>query len=336
MKQIAITAPYEVEVREIDPPRISSDSEVLVKSSITGISAGTEMCFFRGTHPNLHSGKWNCINSFPIIPGYECVGTVVEKGSKVDHLDIGDRVICLGPHQEIVKLEANRVVRLPDSLPSEKALFSILNTTALYAVYRANPNYGDGVVVIGAGALGLLVFQNCRRAGAVPLVMADKDRQRLLRSQEIFDDGFLDLSEKNWNEELKHLFPRDVDLVIEVTGNPQAILTAIEIARAGGKVHIAGFHEKPCPILFGDDFLWKELTLSISFSAWEKAAYHPRYVRRPLDVHFPLSVRLIAEGKIQILEKWITHRFSYSEIGKAYQIIDKKQEDFLMIILNWD
>jgi len=335
MKQIAITAPYKVEVRDIDPPQISAANEVLVESTITGISAGTEMCFFRGTHPNLHTGKWNYINSFPLFPGYECVGTVIEKGSEVNHLEIGDRVVCLGPHQEIVKLEANRVVRLPESLSSEKALFSVLNTTALYAVYRANPSYNDGIVVIGAGVLGLLVFQNCKRTGAVPLVMADQDQQRLEMSKEIFTDGYLNVSNESWQEDLKRLFPRDVDLVIEVTGNPQAIITAIEMARAGGKVHIAGFHEKPCPILFGDDFLWKELTLTISFSAWEKAPYHPRYVRRPLEVHFPLAVKLISEGKIHILDKWITHRFPYHEIGKAYQMIDKKKESFLMTVLDW-
>lgn len=336
MKQICISKPYKVEVREVNPPKISSNDEILVRSVISGISAGTELTLYRGTHPNLRTGKWNYCNSFPIFPGYECVGMVVEKGKDVQDLDLGDRVVCLGSHQEIVKVKGSMAVRLPQSLSAEKALFAVLNTTAAYAVYSVFPRLGDGIIVLGAGVLGLLIFQNCRLTGAGELLIADIDKNRLVWAKELSNDGLLDLSSQDWRRRFSETFPEGADIVMEATGNSEAILTAMEMARKGGKVHIAGFHTEPCSILFGDDFLHKELTLTSSWAIGEKAPYDYRYVRRPPEKNFPLSVRHISEGKIQIMDTWITHRFSFREIKEVYQIIDKKKENFLMILIEWE
>lgn len=336
MKQICIPEPYRVEVRNADVPQITLDDEILVKSIITGISAGTEMRMYRGTLPQLRSTKWDYWNTFPLFPGSDCVGTVIKKGKGVSSLNIGDRVVCLAPHQEVVKTTVGRTARLPETFPLDKALFTPLNTTAFHTIYRAYPRFGDAVIVIGAGVLGLLIFQNCKLAGTTPTIIADIDQDRLSMAGKPYIDSSLNLSHQDWRKEFDEIYPTGADLVIEATGNPKAILTALEMARSGGKVHIAGFHTQACPIVFGDDFLHKELTLTTSFSAGQKAPYHPRYIRRTLERNYSFSAGQVFEGNIQSSDNWITHRFPYSEIKQAYQMIDKKKENFLMVVLEWE
>lgn len=109
---------------------------------------------------------------FPLIPGVEGAGTIVEVGSDVDGLAVGDRVawtLLTGSYAEKVALAANRIVPVPDGVSLEVAAAVMLQgTTAHYLVTDTFPlSAGDRCLVhAGAGGVGLLLIQLAKMKGA--------------------------------------------------------------------------------------------------------------------------------------------------------------------------
>src|SRR5215208_2362459 len=98
-RQVVITEPYQVAVREVDLPDPAPD-QVLVAAEVSAVSAGTELAVWTGTHqwlkdPNLPDWK------FPFKPGYSAAGTVVAVGSDIKHVRPGDRVSYPGNHASL-------------------------------------------------------------------------------------------------------------------------------------------------------------------------------------------------------------------------------------------
>src|SRR5438067_13245457 len=95
-RQVVITEPFQTSVREVELPR-PAPNQILVKTEVSAVSAGTELAVYTGTHqwlkdPNLPDWK------FPFKPGYSAAGTVVAVGSEVHDWKPGDRVSYPGNH----------------------------------------------------------------------------------------------------------------------------------------------------------------------------------------------------------------------------------------------
>ena len=128
---------------------------------------------------------WSCgalgasVGKYPMYTRYEAVGEVVGLGPDVSEPNVGDRVLLYGHHAEYSVSDANRVLKLPDTLADENALLAVLGTTALRGVRRAGVEYGDSVAVVGMGVLGQLAIQHTRIAGASITIAMDTDPWRL-------------------------------------------------------------------------------------------------------------------------------------------------------------
>ena len=79
MKSVQINAPFDVTLVEEATPH-AGPGEIVVQATLSGISSGTEMFLYRGTYPNLTVKKWPQWRDYPVRPGYELVGRVVEVG----------------------------------------------------------------------------------------------------------------------------------------------------------------------------------------------------------------------------------------------------------------
>src|SRR3954470_24967666 len=95
-RQVVITEPYKVAVREVELPS-PAPNQILVQTEASAVSAGTELAVWTGTHqwlkdPNLPDWK------FPFPPGYSAAGTVVAVGSAITDVKPGDRVSYPGNH----------------------------------------------------------------------------------------------------------------------------------------------------------------------------------------------------------------------------------------------
>src|SRR5436305_4878537 len=122
-RQAVIVEPYKVGVREVELPA-PAPNQVLVKTAVSAVSAGTELAVYTGTHqwlkdPNLPDWK------FPFRPGYSAAGTVAAVGSAINDAKPGDRVSYPGNHAsaELLTLghERGRWWKLPPNLDAEKA-----------------------------------------------------------------------------------------------------------------------------------------------------------------------------------------------------------------------
>ena len=152
-------------------------NDVIVQTEFSGISVGTERLVGNGLVPASCASTMACpgmAGSFalPVCYGYSLVGTVT--GGAL----AGRRVFTMHPHQQRVVVDRQRVVELPASLPPARATLLPNVETAWNAVHDAELRDGERVVVIGGGAIGLLVTFVLARTGNAPVVLADIDASR--------------------------------------------------------------------------------------------------------------------------------------------------------------
>lgn len=210
-----------VEPFTVDEP---NQGQVLIETICSLVSPGTERAHL--------AGQPNTPNTFPLYPGYSNVGTVLKAGSQVEGLAPGDRVVSYSPHASHVVQDQGWVVKVPEGLDSEQAVFACLGAVVLQGVRKARIELGECVAVIGQGLLGLLADQLSRLSGALPVVGVDVRPEPLEAALSFGADRTVMLPVDR--------FPVEPSVVIEVTGNPRAILDAMRICRPTGRVILLG------------------------------------------------------------------------------------------------
>jgi threonine dehydrogenase-like Zn-dependent dehydrogenase len=153
--------------------------DVLVRTTRSGISRGTETLVFRGAVPPDQRARMRAPfqeGDFPgpVKYGYLNVGTV-EAGPA--HLR-GRTVFCLYPHQTAYVVPADVVSVVPDGVPAARAVLAGTVETAINAMWDAAPGVGDRVAVVGAGMVGCCVARLLRRYPAVQVTLVDVDPGR--------------------------------------------------------------------------------------------------------------------------------------------------------------
>src|SRR5689334_2991642 len=182
------------------PDPVPGEGELLIAPSAVGI-CGTDIEIFEGSLAYFRMG----IASYPIVPGHEWTGTVVEVGRGVAGFAPGDRVVgevaigcgvCVRCRAGRMHLCARRtetgIVHMDGAMASlltfpaayahrvdfEGAALVEPTSVALHAVRRGDVA-GKRVLVVGAGPIGLLVAQCARAEGAASVVIADRREDRL-------------------------------------------------------------------------------------------------------------------------------------------------------------
>ena len=194
-RTLILDGPRELRLAE-QPSRPLNRGEVRLRSRLSGISHGTELSLYRGTSAFTDkvfdrglrafvAPAAGSTSAYPVTLGYEMVSEVVELGSGVTELRLGDLVHTGTPHQEETVLDVAGslhatypLVVLPTTERVERALFISLAAVALQAVHDAEIKLGDTVSVHGLGAIGLLTVQMCRLEGIQNVVGVDPDSRR--------------------------------------------------------------------------------------------------------------------------------------------------------------
>ena len=232
---------------------------VLVRALYSGISRGTESLVFRGeVPPSQHQVMRAPFQEGdfpgPVKYGYSSVGEVLEAPARSEPSLVGRHVFCLHPHQDLYMVPARAACVLPDGLPPERAVLGANMETALNAVWDARPSAGDHIVVIGGGAVGLLVAWLCRQipAARVSLVDVDPSREGVARSLGLeFADGAP--------------AGADADLVFHASGSPQGLEAALSVAGVEATVvELSWYGTRSVPLPLGEAFHSRRLTLRSS------------------------------------------------------------------------
>jgi L-iditol 2-dehydrogenase len=237
MKALVFEAPERAVVVDLEPPAIGPD-EVLVRSHVVGICHSDF---------ELFAGRYIIPVNYPIIPGHEWAGEVVDVGRAVVGLKPGDRVVgeCVvgpggrdhfgfsinGANAEYFRARAEWLHVLPDELSyTAGALvepFSVAYN-AMRSAGRVDPS--DHVAVVGGGAIGLLCVAAAAAHNATVTLVEPQPSRRALALDLGARDG-LDPTAHDFDEAIAACTGgRGFDVVLEAAGAPAAMASALELA----------------------------------------------------------------------------------------------------------
>ena len=165
--------------------------QVLIEVAASLISPGTELGGIPGRRKNPSDAP-------PRPFGYQNAGTVIQLGEGVTRYKVGDRLACMGggyaQHATHAAVPVNLAVPIPEGVSFEEAAFCHLAATALMAVRRAAPEYGENFAVAGLGVVGQLAAQFARLCGC-HVVGLDRFDKRLKIAKECGADAVFNVAE---------------------------------------------------------------------------------------------------------------------------------------------
>lgn len=301
-------------------------TQLLVRTRTSLISPGTERAFFLSLP--------NTTTNYPFAIGYCNIGEVVAVGEQVTGWNIGDRVASKGNHAAYVLVEAANGQHVPLGLSDEEAPFFSLASIALQGVRKARVEIGETVAVIGAGLIGLMALQLARLQGALPAISIDQDEGRLDFASQSGADILLVGNDSVAQELMKQTNGEGAAVVIEATGHPDAILTALACAKPFGRVVLLGSTRGETDhVNFYRDVHRKGLTL---IGAHDFA--RPQHESSPglwtQNADQRVALELLARQRLNV-QPYITNRFDWSDAPAAYEILRSWSRSELGIILDW-
>ncbi len=338
MNRIAVyhTAPRTVQSIE-EPFSPPARCEALVRARSSAISAGTELLYFRGqvgkgvpldvSLPSLKGAT-----DYPFKYGYASVGRVESLGEGTDEAWLGARVFSFHPHEGAYSVPAGELIRLPDPLVDDDALFFASMETAASIAMDAAPIAGEDVIVLGQGMIGLLTTAVLALHPLGSLTAIDLSPTRRASSLEVGANAALDprIGTERLLEEAG-LGSSRADLVVELSGNPEALNLALSLVGHEGRVVIGSWYgTKPVRIDLGTDFHRGRIKLIGS----QVSSIGPSLTGRwDKQRRYSFVKRLLTELRPSGL---ITHRFPAKDAQRAFALLDKDVEGVGQVVLDYE
>jgi L-iditol 2-dehydrogenase len=247
MKALIFDKPNQPVVTDIQMPTIG-DNEVMVRSRRVGICHSDY---------ELLSGNYIIPISYPVTPGHEWVGEVVEVGRNVKGLVRGDRVVgeCVirtperihhfgfsmdGANREFFAARPEWLHKLPDGVDNAKGALIEPFTCGYYAVLRhGGVDASQTVVVSGGGTIGLVSAAAAIGMGAQVIVVDPVPLRREI-AMKLGAVGTVDPLAGNPVEAVAEMTKGGADLVIEAAGHPSSLANVFDYARPEGFVSMVG------------------------------------------------------------------------------------------------
>jgi 3-hydroxyethyl bacteriochlorophyllide a dehydrogenase len=319
----------EVAFRDVTCPEPAA-GDVVVRIAHSWISNGTEGSYLRGERvagdtPYRAGDPW----PFPIVPGYQKVGTVEWVGAEVEDIAVGETVFAAtgkvegmfssaGGHVSPSVSPRSQVWKLPPGADPLAYAGLVLTQVGYNCGTRAPLRVGGGAVVLGDGMVGLWAAQTLAWRGA-EVVLLGHHTNRMAH----FGDGplqhALDTCQDGWMTVLQELLPDGAEVLVDTVGSIAAVEALLPLMHRHGHIVSAGFYGT-------DDRLalqpLRQGELSVDMvSGWS---------RERMDE----TRALIAAGYLQTLPL-ITHHFPAHEATAAWDLIRSKGDHVLGVILDW-
>jgi threonine dehydrogenase-like Zn-dependent dehydrogenase len=231
------------------------DGDVLVRTSSTGISRGTESSVFLGRVPVSEHDRMRAPfqeGDFPgpVKYGYLNVGVVEQGPAEL----LGRTVFTLFPHQSAFVVPADAVVPVPDGVPARRAVLAGAVETAVNVLWDAAPLIGDRVAIVGAGMIGCAIARLSRGIPGLDVVLVDVDASR----REVADRLGVRFAAPGEA-------PGDRDLVINTSGSAAGLQLSLESVVTDGEVIEASWYgDRPVTVMLGADFHSRRLAIRSS------------------------------------------------------------------------
>lgn len=309
-------------LREKDEPKINQDTDLIIKVEAASI-CGTDVHILANPpgHPATHG----------IVQGHEYVGEVVDIGTKVKAINIGDRVVidptttcgsCYfckngaanmcensssigvfmdGGWASYSVVPAQNVHKISKHVPIEHAVLAEPLSCVINGIEKINIRPGDNVVILGSGPMGQLFTQVSKISGAGSITCSD------------FSDFRLDISKKSGasctvnpkKQDIQSLIMKETrvgaDIVIDCTG--VLFDQSIELVKRGGQVLLVGMNKNANPDINQYSITRNEISVKGTYIQNNK---------------FPKVVKIL-ESNLLNLKDLITHKVSLVNIHQGIE-----------------
>ena len=329
---IVFEKPKKVIIQDIGMPTVGKE-DLLIRTSRTLISTGTEITVLNGEFPD--NSAWSDYGKFPFHPGYDNIGVVVETGKGVDKKWIGRKVATYGAHSRYVAMPFSKARVIHRDIPDGQAVFFTISEIVMNGIRRGTVQWGESVAVYGLGLLGQMAVRFCRLCGARPVIAIDTAPERLAHLPK--DPGIIPVNPLK--ENLKEIAMdatrgRQVDVAIELTGKPDLIPGEIGILRPLGRFVVLSSPQNKTVFDFHDLCNARSYTIIGAHNMSHPPEATPLCPWSNLR-HAEIFFDLIADGEIDVAPL-ISHRASYTEAPKLYDVLMRDRSKAMGIVLNWD
>ncbi|MFC1938566.1 zinc-binding dehydrogenase [Chloroflexota bacterium] len=342
MKAVVISKRDDLSVKDVPVPKIERD-EVLVRHKASGICHSDYL---------LISGQYILPFEYPVTPGHEWAGEIVEVGSEVKVFKVGDRVtgecvfgcgvceLCQsgnftycpsaghfgftagtrgGADQEYFAVSERLLHKFPEGVSFEKGSLLEPFTVAYYAFEAtAKVDASDIVLISGGGNIGLCALAVAKGKGARAIVLEPVPlRQKV--AKEMGADFVLDPSEEDIIEKVKDLTnEHGADFVLETSGESASYKNMFDYVRNNGSIAVVGINIGNVISAELGKIQSKGLNIRGTVGSpyvWEKA------------------LKFLAQSKVDIT-KIQTHKFPLEKAEEAFKIAKDREKAIKAVLIS--
>jgi len=331
---------------EEDIPALRAGA-VLVEVHNSLVSPGTELGGWRGLKRRLDDPD---PSASPRPFGYQNAGVVLEVGDGVEEFSAGDRVACMGGgyalHTNYAVVPHHLCVSLPDAVTFAQGAYNHLAATALNALRRGEPEFGEYVAVLGLGVVGQLTAMLYKLAGnlvmgwdMIPLPI------KIARGWGIDGTALLGVDDE---VEATKAFTRGQGLdaaVFAFGGNGDE---ALEKTTQCMKLAPDGHHMGTIVVVGGASFTYPSRTTNLNIhkasrtgpgyhdEVWEYGnPYPPVFMRWTTRTNLELCMRLIAEGRLDV-DCLTTHTIPLEDVEARIAGIIEEPDSILGVVFEME
>lgn len=283
--------------------------DVLVQTSVTAISIGSEVPVYAGT------ARVGSPPQYPQNMGYESVGVVTACGSGVQRVQRGDRVVAFYGHYTLAVVPETQVIVVPDGISDVLAILSILTCDTAKGVRKIAPRPKETALITGAGAIGLLTLFILRAYGVVQVDVVEplEERRplaRLLGARNVWHPHFIE--------------DQTYAVAFECSSRNEAFTLLQKQVKPRGRICITADGNIE-PLVLSSDFHEKELQIIGSSDGWDYRQHATWYFHNVqqhsthLEQLFELRIardelvstfELLAQGAIHPIKVLVSYNYT--------------------------
>lgn len=344
MKKSVLTDINKIEIIEAETPKIMNDTDVLIRMKVVGV-CGSDIHYYR-------TGRIGSqVVNYPFTVGHEGAGIVEAIGKAVTAVKPGDKIAiepsiacghcdqCLAnrPHTcrnnlflgcpgqiegnlaEYIVLPQSQCLPLASHQNIDHGATSEPLAIGLYAFKQAHIELNQSIGIIGFGPIGMSVFQMAKAHGVNNIYVSEKITERGLHAKKQNAKWVGNPLNENIAKSVQQLEPLLLDVVFECCGQQEALDTAIEILKPGGKLIVVGIPEFDRWTFCADVARRKELSI-INIRRQNNCTHQ--------------TLNMLATGKLDG-SAMITHRFPFDQIAEAFDMVSNYKDGVMKAMIDF-
>lgn len=336
MRAIQINNPSQIGIAQVEKP-VLTIGNAIIEVKAMGV-CGSDVHAYAGKSPNV---------TYPIIIGHEIAGIVVEIDENNEYeIMVGDKVVlnpymycgecypcsqgrnncceslkCLGVQttgsmSEFFSHPIKQLIKVPQDMDWESLAVVEPFVIALHAIHRCELKTGEHIVIIGAGAIGMLVGMAAKAYGGIP-IMVDVVDERLQMAKNFGIDLTVNPRKSDDVEEIKRLTNgRMAECVVEASGSTIGVRNTLEYAAATGRIALTG---------------WPNKEVELPTSVITRKELEIRGSRTGISSEFKEAIDLIYSRRVDAT-KIISKVITFEELPESIKHLDKSPGDWLKVV----